>query len=358
MSIYGNKEHPSGLLQHDAPSTVTFPAIVASPATVASPTTVTATTSTVTAATVITTTNTISPPVLPAVVEAFAPTRTILLPSDYVPRRPRNAFILFRGQFNQMMKQSASGKSNTQHEISAQARDAWDTLSQAQRKIFETAACEENDRLMQRFPTYKYLKKERLDYAVEWSVDTDDLFIINDDGTIQYGPAIGGSAPRRRRRAKRASKKDAPAPRKATPEAAVEESAQPGCFSWQLETGGSQDTPIKDLPLPYLPYLHLPSAPSQEVVGFSMDWSASAGPSSGPFPRPGPFDYNAPMNPFLGHDFLLPSDPTMSSALSFLESDPTAMNYAISSNDNQFTAYPQPATRSLLEWLYSDDLYL
>ncbi|KAF9022142.1 hypothetical protein BDZ89DRAFT_1042351 [Hymenopellis radicata] len=256
----------------------------------------------------------------------------------------RRSARLMKGQFNQMMKQSASGEGTTQHEISAQARNAWDTLSQAQRKLFETAARKENERLMQRFPTYKYLEKERLDYAVEWSVDTDDLFVINDDGTIRYGPQL--------------AVKDAPAPRKATPEAAVEESAQPGCFSWQLETGGSQDTAIKDLPLPYLPYPLLPSAPSQEVAGFPMDWSASAGPSSGPFPQPGPFNYNASMNPFLGHDFLLPSDPTMSSGLSFLESDPTAMNYAISSNDNQFTSYPQPASGSLLEWLYSDDLSL
>ncbi|KAF8996593.1 hypothetical protein BDZ89DRAFT_970953, partial [Hymenopellis radicata] len=83
---------------------------------------------------------------------------------DYVPPRPRDAFLIFRGQVALQAKNSGvlrKGK-RAQDAMSKEASERWHALSEAEQLRYQVLADEEKALHSKRFPGYVYLEKKRV----------------------------------------------------------------------------------------------------------------------------------------------------------------------------------------------------
>ncbi|KAF9008490.1 hypothetical protein BDZ89DRAFT_547446 [Hymenopellis radicata] len=72
--------------------------------------------------------------------------------------------------------------------ISKIAGKLWRALSKAEQLDWEVLADEEKALHTTRFPGYVYLEKKRVKDDLEWSAANDDVFVIDEQGAIRYGP--------------------------------------------------------------------------------------------------------------------------------------------------------------------------
>ncbi|KAF9008569.1 hypothetical protein BDZ89DRAFT_1144104 [Hymenopellis radicata] len=108
-----------------------------------------------------------------------------LLPHNYVPSRPRNAFIILRDQVYMEAKKLSVTRSKAS--ISKEAGERWRALSGAEQGHYEMLAEAEKDLWKKRFPRARKSEKPGpAKYALKWSVETDHLFVIDAQGAIQY----------------------------------------------------------------------------------------------------------------------------------------------------------------------------
>ncbi|KAF9014480.1 hypothetical protein BDZ89DRAFT_1076609 [Hymenopellis radicata] len=117
-----------------------------------------------------------------------------LLPHNYVPPCPRTSTNIFAAHFFLLSKKSHPTRPT--EAIMKKACNFWMDFSEEDKLPYEMLAKAEMDLRKTRFPEGRERQKRpRVPFALQWSVATDHLFVIDAQGAIQYAPRPVDDAP-------------------------------------------------------------------------------------------------------------------------------------------------------------------
>ncbi|KAF9008491.1 hypothetical protein BDZ89DRAFT_547458 [Hymenopellis radicata] len=141
-------------------------------------------------------TNPITPPAAIELAPPSAASRRELLPYDYIPPCPRTSTNIFGAHFVLLSKKSRPTRPTKS--ITKKAYKLWMSFSEEEKLPYEMLANAEMDLHKTRFPEGREPQKRLIvpmPFAVQWSVATDHLFVIDAQGAIQYAPVPADDAP-------------------------------------------------------------------------------------------------------------------------------------------------------------------
>ncbi|KAF9011539.1 hypothetical protein BDZ89DRAFT_1077660 [Hymenopellis radicata] len=127
-------------------------------------------------------TNPITPPAAIELAPPSAASRKELLPHNYVPPCPRTSTNIFAAHFFLLSKKSHPTRPT---EAIMKKASPYEILAKAEMDLRKTRFPEGRERQ----------KRPRVPFALQWSVATDHLFVIDAQGAIQYAPRPVDDAP-------------------------------------------------------------------------------------------------------------------------------------------------------------------